>query len=375
MAKVAILGFGVVGQGVYEVLNKNSSLISSRMGEDFEVKRILDRRTFPGHAMEKAVTHDFNDILGDKEITVVAETMGGTTPAYEFSLALIRAGKSVVTSNKAVVEKHGAELVAEAEKHGVAYLYEASAGGGIPVIHPMLHCLCANDMEWVCGILNGTTNYILTKMRDEGTPFEVALSQAQALGYAEADPTADISGADCARKICILAGIAFNTVITLDDVSVMQGIDTVTPEDVKKAGSRGYAIKLIGFAEKKEEKIRLLVAPCLVKKDTVLGITDDVINAVTVYGNCVGGVTFRGRGAGGVATASAVVSDIIEAATGKYVKDIRANAQKDVFLSASQGSDMLYIPETDEFIPADMLEKQLEIVGEKKYYRVIEIKE
>ena len=375
MAKIAILGFGVVGQGVYEVLNKNSSLISSRMGEDFEVKRILDLRTFPGHAMEKAVTPDFNDILCDKEITVVAETMGGTTPAYEFSLALIRAGKSVVTSNKAVVEKHGIELLAEAEKNGVAYLYEASAGGGIPVIHPMLHCLCANQTESMCGILNGTTNYILTKMRDEGTLFEDALKQAQALGYAEKDPTADISGADSARKICILAGIAFNTVITLDDVSVMQGIDTVTPEDVKKAGNRGYAIKLIGFAEKREEKIRLLVAPCLVKKDTVLGITDDVINAVTLYGNCVGGVTFRGRGAGGVATASAVVSDIIEAATGKYVKDIHVNCGKEIFLSASEGIDTLYVPETDEFIPADTLENQLRLVGNKKYYRVIEIKE
>ncbi len=375
MAKVAILGFGVVGQGVYEVLNKNSSLISSRMGEDFEVKRILDLRTFPGHAMEKAVTPDFNDILCDEEISVVAETMGGTSPAYEFSLALIRAGKSVVTSNKAVVEKHGIELLAEAEKHGVAYLYEASAGGGIPVIHPMLQCLCANDMESVCGILNGTTNYILTKMRDEGTPFDEALKQAQALGYAEKDPTADISGADCARKICILAGIAFNSVITLDNVSVMQGIDTVTPEDVKKAENRGYSIKLIGYGERNEGKVRLLVAPCLVKKDTVLGITDDVINAVTVYGNCVGGVTFRGRGAGGVATASAVASDIIEAAKGRYVRDKRNALSKDAFVTELQGKDVLYVPETDEFIPADTLENQLRLVGNKKYYRVIEIKE
>lgn len=373
MAKVAILGFGVVGQGVYEVLNKNSSLISLRTGEDFEVKRILDRRVFPGHPMEKRVTADFNDILNDTEISVVAETMGGTTPAYEFSLALIRAGKSVVTSNKAVVEKHGAELLAEAEKHGVAYLYEASAGGGIPVIHPMLHCLCANDIQRVCGILNGTTNYILTKMRDEGTEFDAALKQAQALGYAEADPAADITGADAARKICILAGIAFNTLITLDNVSVMQGIDSVTPDDVKKAEEHGYAIKLIGYGEKSAEGIRLLVAPCLVKKNTVLGVTDDVINAVSVYGDCVGGVTFRGRGAGGVATASAVVSDIIEAATGRYVRVICSEPQKDIFVSAENGKDTLYLPETDEFIPAEKLSEQLKKTGNKKYYRVIDI--
>lgn len=375
MANVAILGFGVVGQGVYEVLNTNNSLITARTGEEFKVTRILDRRTFPGHEMEKAVTPDFEDILNDPEISVVAETMGGTSPAYEFSLALIRAGKSVVTSNKAVVEKHGIELIEEAKKHGVAYLYEASAGGGIPVIHPMLHCLVANKTERVCGILNGTTNYILTKMRDEGTSFDVALRQAQSLGYAEADPTADISGADAARKICILAGIAFNTVVTLDDISVMQGIDTVTPEDTAKADKHGYAIKLIGYAEQKDGKIRLFVAPCLVKKNTVLGITDDVINAVSVYGNCVGGVTFRGRGAGGVATASAVVSDIIEAATKKTVADIHNAPDAGTFTSANEGEDMLYIPETDEFVEAARLEEQLAVVGEKKYYRVVEIVE
>ncbi len=375
MAKVAILGFGVVGQGVYEVLNTNKDVISARTGEDFEVKRILDLRSFPGHPMEKAVTSEFNDILNDSEISVVAETMGGVSPAYEFSLALIKSGKSVVTSNKAVVEKHGMELIAEAKKQGVAYLYEASAGGGIPVIHPMMHCLVANKTEYVCGILNGTTNYILTKMRDEGMAFDVALKQAQALGYAEKDPTADISGADTARKICILAGIAFNTVVNLENVSVMQGIDTVTTEDVLAAESAGYAVKLVGYAEKKQDKVRVFVAPCLVKKDTVLGITDDVINAVTVYGNCVGGVTFRGRGAGGIATASAVVSDIIECQTKKYVADIHNQAAENMFVSLSEGEDMLFVPETKEFVAPSALKDQLAALGGKKYYRVINIKE
>ncbi|MBQ3597817.1 MAG: homoserine dehydrogenase [Clostridia bacterium] len=373
MAKIAILGFGVVGQGVYEVLNTNSRLITARTGEEFIIKRILDKRVFPNHPLGDRVTADLNDILNDTEISVVAETMGGTSPAYEFSLALIRAGKSVVTSNKAVVEKHGKELCAEAAKHGVAYLYEASAGGGIPVIHPILHCLAGNDIQKVCGILNGTTNYILTKMRDEGLSFDTALKQAQALGYAEADPTADVSGADAARKICILASLAFNTHIALENVSVMQGIEDVTEEDVIKAEKRGYAVKLIGFGEKTGDTARLFVAPCLVSKKTVLGITDDVINAVSVYGDCVGGVTFRGRGAGGKATASAVVSDILEAHSGKYVKEYKN--EKVSFLNVNEGKDMLYIPETDEFIQPDTLENQLKAVGSKKYYRVVEIAE
>ncbi len=373
MAKIAILGFGVVGQGVYEVLSTNSRLITARTGEEFIIKRILDKRVFPGHPLSDRVTADFNDILNDTEISVVAETMGGTSPAYEFSLALIRSGKSVVTSNKAVVEKHGKELCAEAEKNGVAYLYEASAGGGIPVIHPMLHCLAGNDMKKVCGILNGTTNYILTKMRDEGISFDTALKQAQEKGYAEADPTADVSGADAARKICILASLAFNTHISLENVSVMQGIEEVTGDDVKKAEKNGYAVKLIGFGEKTEGKVRLFVAPCLVSKKTVLGITDDVINAVTVYGDCVGGVTFRGRGAGGKATASAVVSDILEAHSGKYVKEYKKEPLS--FACVNEGRDMLYIPETDEFIKPDTLENQLKVIGNKKYYRVVEIAE
>ena len=373
MAKIAILGFGVVGQGIYEVINANSRLITARTGEEFLITRILDRRVFPDHPLGNCVTGDINDIINDKEISVVAETMGGTSPAYEFSLALIRAGKSVVTSNKAVVEKHGKELSAEAEKNGVAYLYEASAGGGIPVIHPILHCLAGNDMQKVCGILNGTTNYILTKMRDEGISFETALKQAQEKGYAEADPTADVSGADAARKICILASLAFNTHINLENVSVMQGIDGVTGDDVIKAEKNGYAIKLIGCGEKTGDTVRLFVAPCLVSKKTVLGITDDVINAVSVYGDCVGGVTFRGRGAGGKATASAVVSDILEASGGKYVKEYKNEPL--TFLCANEGKDMLYVPETDEFIQPDTLENQLKLIGDKKYYRVVEIEE
>ncbi len=373
MAKIAILGFGVVGQGVYEVLSTNSRLITARIGEEFDIKRILDKRVFPGHPLADRVTANIDDIVNDPEISVVAETMGGIHPAYEFSLALIRSGKSVVTSNKAVVEACGEELVKEAEQNGVSYLYEASAGGGIPVIHPITHCLAGNDMKKVCGILNGTTNYILTKMRDEGISFETALTQAQEKGYAEADPTADISGADAARKICILAGLAFNTQISLQNVSVMQGIDTVTGEDVAAAEKHGYAIKLIGFGEKNGDTVRLFVAPCLVSKKTVLGITDDVINAVSVYGDCVGGVTFRGRGAGGVATASAVVSDILEAASRRTVKEYRG--EKVTFLSVSEGKDMLYVPETDEFISPDTLENQLKMIGEKKYYRVVEIVE
>lgn len=375
MAKIAILGFGVVGQGVYEVLSKNSKEIKLRTGQEITVSKILDKRSFPDHPMGPFVTQDFNDILNDPEITVVAETMGGTTPAFQFSLALLKAGKSVVTSNKAVVEKHGDALLRQAAESGAAYLYEASAGGGIPVIHPILHCLSANKISSVCGILNGTTNYILTKMRDEGTAFEAALKQAQQLGYAEADPTADISGMDSARKICILASIAFNKTVSLSDVSLVEGIEGVTGEDVAAAAEKGFVIKLVGYAEEMHGQMRLFVAPCLVRKDTVLGITDDVVNAVYIYGNAVGGVSFRGRGAGGVATASAVASDIIECVTQTYTSDIRLESKKEDFVCMDDGKDRIFVPETGEIIPAAPLKHQKNLLNGKKFYRIIDLAE
>lgn len=303
MINIAILGFGVVGGGVYEVIKENDLPIT--------VKHILDKRTFPDHPLGGVVTTDFDSIINDAEVSVVVETMGGASPAYEFSLAALRAGKSVVTSNKMVVEKYGELLRAEAEKNGVSYLYEASAGGGIPVIHPIQRCLRANRITRVSGILNGTTNYILRRMTD-GVPFADALKEAQAKGYAEADPTADICGYDTARKIAILATEAFGKLFKYEDCAEITGIDQITVEQMSAASSLGYAIKLLGVAENTKDGYSLFVAPCLVKSDTLLAATNGVFNAVSVVGNMLGEAVFYGQGAGSLATASAVVSDILE---------------------------------------------------------------
>lgn len=305
MINIAILGFGVVGGGVYEVIKQN--------GLPVTVKHILDKRTFPGHDLENAVTTDFSTIIDDPAVDVVVETMGGASPAYEFSLAALRAGKSVVTSNKMVVEKYGDELKSVAAENNVSYLYEASAGGGIPVIHPIKRCLRANKITRVAGILNGTTNYILRRMTD-GIDFAAALKEAQAKGYAEADPTADICGYDTARKIAILATEAFGRLFRYEDCAEITGIDKLTTEQINAAAGMGYRIKLLGVAENNNGRYSLFVAPCLVGEDTLFAATGGVFNAVSVTGNMVGEVVFYGQGAGSLATASAVVSDILETA-------------------------------------------------------------
>lgn len=303
MISIAILGFGVVGSGVYEVIKENNLPV--------KVKHILDKRTFPEHPLGGVVTTDFDSIINDAEVDVVVETMGGASPAYEFSLAAIRAGKSVVTSNKMVVEKYGEVLREEAARCGVSYLYEASAGGGIPIIHPIRRCLRANKITRVSGILNGTTNYILRQMTG-GVEFADALKDAQSKGYAEADPTADICGYDTARKIAILATEAFGRLFKYEDCAEITGIDKITVDQIKAAADEGYRIKLLGVAESSENGYSLFVAPCLVRDDTLLAATNGVFNAVSVIGNMVGEVVFYGQGAGSLATASAVVSDILE---------------------------------------------------------------
>ena len=234
MIHIALLGFGTVGSGVAEVLTENRALICDKTGLDLNVKYILDLRDFPDHPLGDRVIHDYNIILSDPEVTIVAEMMGGVHPAYDFSLAAIQAGKNVVTSNKAVVAEFGPELLAEATKHGVRYLFEASVGGGIPIIRPLTEQAAGNDIQEINGILNGTTNYILTEMFKNGTSFEEALLSAQRLGYAEADPSADVDGFDTCRKICILAAVAFGTLVPFNKVDTT-GIRKVTLEDVKEA--------------------------------------------------------------------------------------------------------------------------------------------
>ena len=311
MIQIAILGFGVVGSGTAEVLTENKKIIEERLGCEYAIKYILDLRDFPDSPFADLVVHDFNVILNDPEVTVVAEMMGGSHPAYDFSKVCLEAGKHVITSNKEVVSNFGVELCSIAAEHGVRYLFEASVGGGIPVIRPMLNDLASNKITKICGILNGTTNYILTKMRDEGESFADALSEAQKLGYAEANPSADVDGIDAARKIVILAALASGKLISPKTIHT-EGITSISLLDTKIAEALGCSIKLIGQAHIAKDGLTALVSPCMVSKANPLSRIDDVFNGILIDANMVGEVMFYGPGAGKLPTASAVVADIID---------------------------------------------------------------
>lgn len=314
MAKVAIMGFGTVGSGVYDIIKNNADKLNrSANGETVEVKYILDIRDFDDHPEKELFTKEFNDILNDGEVSVVAEVMGGLHPAYEFTKSLLEAGKSVVTSNKELVATYGTELLEIARGKNVNYFFEASVGGGIPIIRPMHQCLTANNVEKIAGILNGTTNYILNQMIKNGETFDDALKDAQAKGFAERNPAADIEGHDACRKIAILASLASGKMVDYNDIDT-EGIVNITLDDVKLAGMMNSVIKLIGYAEfDKDGKIYSIVAPMLVKNDCPLAGVDGVFNAIMVTGDCVGDVMFYGKGAGKLPTASAVVADVVDA--------------------------------------------------------------
>ena len=312
MVKVAVLGHGTVGSGVVELFTQNAKSIASRAGQEIEGKSILDIREFPELPYAKKFTKNFDDILHDPEITIVAEVMGGLSPAFEFTKSLLEHGKSVVTSNKELVATKGAELLQVAKAHNVNYFFEASVGGGIPIIRPMHQCLAANEITEVAGILNGTTNYILTKMIHEAVPFDQALSQAQKLGYAERNPAADVEGHDACRKICILASLAFGSHVYPDTVHT-EGITGLTLQDVEYASNWGGVIKLIGRAKKQPDgKVIATVYPAFLAAHSQLAGIDDVFNGILIRGNATGDVVFYGRGAGKMPTASAVVADMID---------------------------------------------------------------
>ena len=313
MAKVAVLGHGTVGSGVYEVFDMNAAKIAKAVGEPVEVKYVLDLRDFSHLPYGNKFVSDFSVIENDPEVTVVAEVMGGVGAAYEFTKRCLKAGKSVCTSNKELVATKGEELLAIAEEMNVNYLFEASVGGGIPVIRPMIQCLAANEFNEIRGILNGTTNYILTEMIKKCVSVEDALKQAQANGYAEKDPTADIEGHDACRKICILSDLAFGDKFDPNAVSC-EGISKITLKDVEEAGKLGYVIKLIGRALRNEGGTAYAyVAPHLIEKSHPLAAVEDVFNAIMIDGNATGDVMFYGKGAGKLATASAVVADMMDA--------------------------------------------------------------
>lgn len=314
MAKFAVLGHGVVGSGTVELFLKNKEHINKQGNIDLDLKYILDIRDFPDLPYSDKFTKDINDILNDDEVTVVAEVMGGVHPAYDFVLACLNKGKSVCTSNKELVAKKGAELLQAAKAHNCNFMFEASTGGAIPIIRPIHRCLAANDITAIAGILNGTTNFILTKMITEKMSFADALAMAQRLGYAEKNPEADVEGHDACRKICILSSLAFGKHVYPDWVHC-EGITALTLEDVAYAQSWGGAIKLIGSVKKLEDgRILPMVAPRFVCKGCQLSAIDDVFNGIMVFGDGFDEVMFYGRGAGKLPTASAVMGDVIECA-------------------------------------------------------------
>ncbi len=314
MSKFAVLGHGVVGSGTVELFLKNREHINRQANIDLDLKYILDIRDFPDLPYSDKFTKDINDILNDDEVTVVAEVMGGVHPAYEFVLSCLNKGKSVCTSNKELVAKKGAELLKAAKEHSCNFMFEASTGGAIPIIRPIHRCLAANDITAVAGILNGTTNFILTKMITEKMSFDDALKMAQELGYAEKNPAADVEGDDACRKICILSSLTFGKHVYPDWVHC-EGITKLTLEDVAYAQSWGGAVKLIGSVKKcADGKILPMVAPRFVCNGCQLSNIDDVFNGIMVFGDGFDQVMFYGRGAGKLPTASAVLGDVIECA-------------------------------------------------------------
>jgi len=313
MINVAILGYGVVGSGVAEVIKRNSESIKHRAGKEIRVKWILDIRDFPDSPDKDVLTKNADDVFNDSDVNIVIETIGGVTIAAQFTKRALMAGKNVVTSNKELVAAQGPELLQLAKENGVSYLFEASVGGGIPIIRPLNQCLAANEILGITGILNGTTNYIFTQMRKEGKSFEDALKEAQQKGYAEQNPTADIEGHDACRKLAILSSIAYNKFVDFANIYT-EGITKITITDMKYAEAMNGVIKLIAISRKLDDKIFARVSPAIISKEHPLANVEDVFNAIVVKGDAIGDAMFYGRGAGKLPTASAVIADVIDIA-------------------------------------------------------------
>ena len=314
MINVAVLGYGTVGSGVVEVINTNHESINKRAGQEINVKYVLDLRDFPGDPVEKILVHDYEQIVNDPEVDIVVEVMGGVEPAYTFVKKALLAGKNVCTSNKALVADKGRELMDIAREKSINFLFEASCGGGIPIIRVINSSLTGDEIDEVTGILNGTTNYMLYKMSTEGCEFDTVLKEAQQKGYAEADPTADVEGYDACRKIAILSSLAYSEYFDYKDIYT-EGITKITPEDMEYAAKLGRTIKLLGTSRRNADgTCYAMVAPFLIGRDSPLYSVNDVFNAVFVHGNMLGDAMFYGSGAGKLPTASAVVGDIVDAA-------------------------------------------------------------
>lgn len=317
MIKIAVLGYGTVGSGVVEVLQTNQESINKRAAEEIEIKYVLDLRDFPEDPIQEKIVHDFDVIAEDEEIQIVVEVMGGVEPAYTFAKTCLQKGKSVCTSNKELVAKHGSELLKIAREKDINFLFEASVGGGIPIIRPLNSSLTADEIDEITGILNGTTNYILSKMENEGSEFEIILKEAQDRGYAERNPEADVEGYDACRKIAILSSLAYGNQVDFEDIYT-EGITKITAQDIKYAKAMNRSIKLLASSKRINNSFYAMVAPCMVSPTHPLFSVSDVFNAIFVHGNVLGDVMFYGSGAGKLPTASAVVADVVDAA--KHLK-------------------------------------------------------
>lgn len=349
MIKIAILGYGTVGSGVAEVLEKNRENVTKRAGQEIEVKYVLDLRDFEGSIQEKVV-HDYSVIVNDAEIQIVVETMGGVNPAYEYVKEALEKGKSVCTSNKELVAKHGAELLALAKEKNVNFLFEASVGGGIPIIRPLNQSLTADEIQEITGILNGTTNYILTKMAEDGISFADALKDAQEKGYAERNPAADIEGQDACRKIAILTSLAYGMQVNFEEIPT-EGITNITDADIRYANAAGMAVKMLGTSRKTGDKVFARVSPMLVGKSNPLYSVNGVFNSIFVKGNLLGEVMFYGPGAGKLPTASAVVGDVVDAVKHLGTNIMQLWSSKKLELADSSESKNRYfirIPKEEE---------------------------
>ena len=359
MINAAVMGYGVIGSGVVEVLKRNAAVVAAHAGDTVRVTRVLDLKDLTGTAVEDIWTKDFNDILTDPDIDIVVEVMGGTGAAYKFVKASLEAGKSVVTSNKALVAAYGPELISIAREKNINFFFEASVGGGIPIIRPLLDCITADEILEICGILNGTTNFILSKMYDEGSEFGAVLKEAQANGFAEADPAADIEGHDACRKIAILTSLAYGQFVDFEDIPC-RGISDIDPADIEYAKMLGRKIKLFGMARKENDKVFAEVSPFMTDPQDPLFAVDGVMNAIVVKGNMLGEVMFYGAGAGSLPTASAVVSDIIVAAQNlshnifikmdaeKQAIDDGASVMDKYFIRFAKGSDTSSLPVSEK---------------------------
>lgn len=313
MVNIAVMGYGTVGSGVVEVLERNKKIITQRAADEINVKYVLDLRDFPGDPVQEKIVHDFETIINDPDIRIVVEVMGGIEPAYTYAKRCLEAGKSVATSNKALVAKHGAELLSIAREREINFLFEASVGGGIPIIRALNSCMTADEIEEITGILNGTTNYVMTKMFYEGADYAEVLKEAQEKGYAERNPEADVEGYDSCRKIAILSSLISGQQVDFEDIHT-EGITKITKEDMMYAKEMGMTIKLLASSKRHDDHLHAIVAPFLLGKEHPLYNVDDVFNAVFVRGNMLGDAMFYGSGAGKLPTASAVVADVVDEA-------------------------------------------------------------